>query len=113
MRANLRYMLLLALSVMLYGCGGGSKIRYSYEEYGLNCPVKSVKVLTYEAKSKFGEVTKGDLSWSGNYTAQFNEVGNIEQLSTYDATGDLSGMTRYKYNEDDQLVEQSVYSSDG
>ena len=113
MRANLRYMLLLALSVMLYGCDGGSKIRYSYEEYGLNCPVKSVKVLTYEAKSKFGDVTKGDLSRSGNYTAQFNEVGNIKQLSTYDATGDLNGMTRYKYNEDDQLVELSVYGSDG
>ncbi len=114
MRANLRYILLLALSVMLYGCSGdSSKTHYSYEEYGLNCPVKSVRVLTYEAKSKFGEVTKGDLSWSGNYMAQFNEVGNIKELSTYNAIGDLNDVTKFKYNDNNQLVENAMYNSDG
>lgn len=94
-------------------CTCTNKQTYDYESYGLNCPVKSVKVNTYEAESKFGEIVKGDLAWDGHYLAIFNEVGNLESITDYDDDGDLSLVTKYKYNVNNQIAEVSYYSDDG
>lgn len=104
--------LLLALcSLIVLSCGNDKT--YSYQEYGLNRPVKSIKVTTYEAESKFGEVVKGDLKWNGHYLAEFNSVGNIISLTEYDDDGDLNGVTKYKYNNDDNVIDASEYDEDG
>ena len=86
---------------------------YSYQKYGLDCPVKSIKVTTYEASSKFGEVVKGDLKWNGHYLAEFNSIGNIITLTEYDNDGNLNRVANYKYNEDDNLTNISEYDEDG
>ena len=94
-------------------CTCTNKQTYDYESYGLNCPVKSVKVNTYEAESKFGEIVKGDLARDWHYLATFNEVGNLESITDYDDDGDLSLVTKYKYNVNNQIAEVSYYSDDG
>ncbi len=104
--------LLLALSSLIVLSCGNDK-RYPYQEYGLNSPVKSIKVTTYEADSKFGEVVKGDLKWDGHYLAEFNNIGNIISLTEYDGDGDIDGVIKYKYNNDDNVIDVSEYDEDG
>lgn len=97
--------------ILLSSCT--NKQTYDYEYYGLNCPVKSVKVTTYEAESKFGEIVKGDLEWNGHYLAIFNDVGNLESISNYDDDGDLTRVEKYKYNEDNKVTVVASYNNDG
>lgn len=97
--------------ILLSSCT--NKQTYDYEYYGLNCPVKSVKVTTYEAESKFGEIVKGDLEWNGHYLAIFNDVGNLESISNYDDDGDLTRVEKYKYNEDNKVTVVAYYNNDG
>lgn len=97
--------------ILLSSCT--NKQTYDYEYYGLNCPVKSVKVTTYEAESKFGEILNGDLEPDGNYLAVFNGVGNLESISYYDEDGDLSRIGKYKYNEENKVTAVSDYDNDG
>lgn len=105
------YIFYLALyTLIISSC---SDKTYSYQEYGLNCPVKSVKVTTYEAESKFGEIIKGDLDWSGHYFSEFNSVGNIVSLTEYDDEGDIDGVTKYKYNNDNNVINVSEYDYKG
>lgn len=96
----------------LVSCGN-EVCRYDYELYGLNTAVKSVKVLTYDADNKFGEVVKGDLKFLGNYVAVFNAVGNIQSVSDFDDDGDLLWVSKYKYNEKNHMIEHLSYNSDG
>lgn len=98
-------------SIIILSCGNDKT--YSYHEYGLNRPVKSIKVTTYKADSKFGEVVKGDLEWKGHYLAEFNSIGNIISLTEYDINGDLDEVSKYKYNEDHNVTDVSEYDEDG
>ena len=104
---------LCAFSFMLLLCSCTNKRTYHYEEYGLNCPVKSVKVTTYEAESKFGEIVKGDLDWEGHYLAIFNSIGNLESISSFDDDGELTGVGKYKYDKDNKVIETTFYDEDG
>lgn len=104
---------LCTFSFMLLLCSCTNKRTYHYEEYGLNCPVKSVKVTTYEAESKFGEIVKGDLDWEGHYLAIFNSIGNLESISSFDDDGELTGVSKYKYDKDNKIIEVSFYDEDG
>ena len=79
----------------------------------MNCPVKSVKVTTYEAESKFGEIVKGDLDWEGHYLAIFNSIGNLESISSFDDDGELTGVGKYKYDKDNKVIETTFYDEDG
>lgn len=108
---SLKATILFAI-LFFVGCGGGNS-RYDYELYGLNAPVKSVKVLTYEADSKFGEVVKGELKFLGNYVAEFNAVGNIQSISDFDSDGDLFWVSKYKYNDNNHMIEHSSYNPEG
>lgn len=97
--------------ILLSSCT--NKQTYDYEYYGLNCPVKSVKVITYEAESKFGEIVKGDLEWHGHYLAIFSDVGNLESISNYDDDGELISVDKYKYDEDNKVTVISSYDNNG
>lgn len=83
-----------------------------YEVYGLNRPVKSVRVITYEAFDKFGEIIKGEIQWEGNYVAEFNSVGNLTTQRLYDNEGDLYEMRKYIYD-GTNLIEDNVYDREG
>ena len=108
--------LVFALSIAV-SCGTAEQknkendVIYDYELYGLNRPVKMVKVRTYEAMSKFGDVVKGELT--GGYNMSFNSVGNIEVWEDYDSYGDLDYVRKYKYNDNNLLVEKASYFRDG
>lgn len=104
-----KLIILMGLSALLTSCGNSWK--YHYETYGLDRPVKSIKMNIYEATSKFGDVMKGDLEGVSQVT--FNEVGNIETIKRYDGDGDLDGVIKYKYNANNMAIEMSQYDSDG
>ena len=105
-----KILLMTLCSLVVLSCAKNKT--YSYQEYGLDCPVKSIKVTTYEASSKFGEVVKGDLKRYENYLAEFNSVGNIITWTQYINDGDIFSVTKHKYNEDDNVTDVSIYDED-
>ncbi|MBO7300063.1 MAG: hypothetical protein J6U53_01485 [Tidjanibacter sp.] len=108
------YALAVLTALLLIGCNSTTDDTiYDYQLMGLNRPVQMVQVKAYEAVSKFGEVTKGNLEWYGHYSASFNEVGNLDVVNEYDDDGDLYCVERFKYNEVNKLTEQCTYDSDG
>lgn len=108
---NLLKTIFIFVAFFLISCGG-EVCRYDYELYGLNDIVKSVKVLTYKADNKFGDVVKGDLKFIGNYVVEFNDVGNIQTISDFDNEGDLLWVSKYKYNDRNHMIEHSSYNSE-
>ena len=111
MKIHLFSILVIALS--LTSCNNNSDKTFEYELYGLNSPVKSINVTTYEAEFKFGEITKGDLEYDGHYLAEFNDVGNITKVTTFDDDGELDNISKYKYNENGNLIENAMYYKNG
>ena len=103
----------LCLVCLFASCQQSANKIYHYEEYGLNSPVKSVKVTTYEAESKFGDIVKGELEWNGHYLVKFNAVGNIESIQEFDDDGDLTGVVKYKYNELNNVIGFYDYDEEG
>lgn len=103
----------LCMVSLLLSCNQNNEKVYHYEEYGLNCPVKSIKVTTYEAESKFGDIVKGELEWDGHYLAKFNSVGNIELIQEFDDEGDLTEVVKYKYDECNNATGIYTYNEDG
>lgn len=111
MKRNL--LLALTIGVLLSSCGGEGKNETKYDIWGLNCPVKSIKVTTYEAKNKFGEPAKIGIAEKDNYFVAFNTAGKAESVSTFGKEGDLVAMEKYKYDSDGNLTEVSSYGHDG
>ncbi|MBR3977130.1 MAG: hypothetical protein IKJ95_04820 [Bacteroidaceae bacterium] len=111
MKQNLLFILIIGLCAGLSSCG---KEEYmDYEVYGLNTPVKSVKVKTYKAISKFGEVTKGDMMREGNYRIEFNSAGNIETMKQFDENGELSELIKCKFKDDGvYMTEMCAYDKE-
>ena len=105
-------LLITLTAFLLIGCND-NKRTYHYEEYGLNHPVKSVKVTSYEAESKFGEIIKGDLTRDGHYVATFNSVGNLESVSTFDDNGDLNNVKKYTYDNNNNVIAIHEFDKDG
>ena len=100
---------LIVSLIVLWASSCNSKVFYDYERYGLNCPVKSVKVTTYKAESKFGDIVKDVLAWDGHYLAKFNTIGNLEEISWFDHEGTLYSVDQYKYNDNNKIVEIGDY----
>lgn len=114
-----KLIILITLSLM-FACNNNNIIsedynNYNYKRYGLNCPVKSIDVRTYEATSKFGEIVKkslGDIYFNyeyGNYSAIFNSKGNIESFKSYDHKGNIMEETKYTYDDNGRLIECMNY----
>lgn len=111
MKRNL--LLALTIGILLASCGEEDKKETTYDIWGLNCPVKSIKVTTYEAKNKFGELTKNGIAEENNYFVAFNTAGKAESVSTFGKEGDLVAMEKYKYDSNGNLTEVSSYGHDG
>ena len=111
MKLKFNFLLTAIFSMLLSSCG--EKRVSHYELCGLNCPAKSVKVLSYDAKNRFGKIVKGNLIKGLNYTIQFNKFGNIESVSGFNDDGLLEGMIKYGYNENNNIIEISCFDSEG
>lgn len=108
------YILLLSL-LFLTSCSSNSVFENSFRAYELNQKVKSVSVLTYEAKSKFGDIVKGDLAYNPweTYNAIFNQDGYITELTNFDDDGDIYSKHLYTYNEKSLLIQLADYDRNG
>lgn len=104
-------LLILGTTIATTSCNKADRDRDYETLWGLNRPVKSFTVHSYEATSKFGEPTKGDLEEV--YTVNFNEDGNTESIKKYDPNGDLKEVAKFKYDENGLRTKQNLYDSDG
>lgn len=105
-------LLLLIMSCVTLSCQQKSN-KNDLEKENLKGNVTSVRKTRYEVTEKFGEPVKGekkcfDLDICEIYTI-YNELGNEIEFSEYDSYG-LSFITKIKYNENNQKIEQNRYT---
>lgn len=106
-----KLLLIFGFVLILCSCNKQNINDYNYKSQGLNRNVKSIKVTTYEAKNKFGEITKCD--FEEEYLMEFNSSGNITSITFYDENGELEDVIKYKYDNNNQLIEYSEYDYNG
>ena len=85
-------------------------------EENLKGKVKSIKETPYDAIEKFGQLEKGDVSYSVFFPSSFtiyNEKGNKIEVNGYNPDGSLYSKTTYKYDEKGNKIEQNKYNSNG
>ena len=108
------WMLCLGLSgLLLSGCG--EKKENSLSELQLSGNVESMRVRTYEAVEKFGEIEKGDLlvnDFHDNAFYEFNEDGMLTSLAFYDNYDDFREKTIFEYDKN-LLMSVSNYDAKG
>lgn len=81
-------------------------------EENLKGKVKSIKETPYDAIEKFGQLEKGDVSYSVFFPSSFtiyNEKGNKIEVNGYNPDGSLYSKTTYKYDEKGNTIEQNIY----
>ena len=125
MKKIFKYVPLFVCAFILSGCGNSNtssadnaseevsktedapkkKLFYSYENFELNCPVKSLEVAAYEASSKFGEVVKGELDDEDVY--EFNNLGRLERVTRYYETGEILFLKKFVYDQRGCLSEST------
>lgn len=103
------YLFILSL-LFLTACTNYKKT--DLDNYQLKGNVSSVKMLTYYADSKFGEIIKGELLYDGVSVVDFNKSGYITSISSYIKNGNLYSKSKYSYRED-KLDTVIVYDSNG
>lgn len=108
----MRLLLQLCMMFSLLSCANSGKLT-SLDEFNLKGNVSSIKVITYEAESKFGEIVKGDIDYSGNYQYEFNDNKMTTVKTTFDRRGNIDGKDIYAYNNNNGLTTVSTYDSDG
>ena len=85
-------------------------------EENLKGKVKSIKETPYDAIEKFGQLEKGDVSYSVFFPSSFtiyNEKGNKIEVNGYNPDGSLYSKTTYKYDEKGNKIEKNTYKYDG
>ena len=80
------YLFILSL-LFLTACTNYKKT--DLDIYQLKGNVSSVKILTYYADSKFGEIIKEELLYDGVSVVDFNKSGYITSISSYIKNGNL------------------------
>lgn len=96
---------LIAICICLFGCNNSnnnySTNIYSYENFGLICPVKSFKEIEYN--SQYGTIKKGSIN--SLYTADFNKLGALSSVKEYNEDlYHLYSVTNFKYNNDGKIL---------
>ena len=91
---------LFLLSLLIISCNDNKTTDLDFNQ--LNGNVASVKISTYEADSKFGEIVKGDLEYNGVSIIEFNESGYITSTSVFERNGELYSKSKYFYKEEGQ-----------
>lgn len=89
---------LFLLSLLIISCNDNKTTDLDVNQ--LNGNVASVKISTYEADSKFGEIVKGDLEYNGVSIIEFNESGYITSTSVFESNGELYSKSKYFYKEE-------------
>ena len=83
-------------------------------EENLKGKVKSIKETPYDAIEKFGQLEKGDVSYSVFFPSSFtiyNEKGNKIEVNGYNPDGSLYSKTTYKYDEKGNKIEKNIDGS--
>lgn len=105
-------LLLLIMSYVTLSCQQKSN-KNDLEKENLKGNVLSVRKTLYEVTEKFGEPVKGarkcvDLDICEVYT-KYNELGNETEFTEYDGYG-FNFISKIKYNEKNQKIEQNRYT---
>jgi len=105
-------LLLLLMSCVTLSCQQKSN-KNDLEKENLKGNVLSVRKTLYEVTEKFGEPVKGarkciDLDICELYT-KYNELGNETEFTEYDGYG-FNFISKIKYNEKNQKIEQNRYT---
>lgn len=107
----IRNLLFLALPlVLLASCSSSPN---SLQQENLRGPVKSVRTQSFSTESKFGEVSKGKLSYGENSLKIFDQAGYVQEESEYFTSGRLMYKQVYTYDADHRMTHLSVYRDEG
>lgn len=107
----------LLFAILIVSCGSKSHVaRHDDGKYPINGNVSSIKIITYEAISRFGEAHKADEDDYEDYTLiNFDKDGNIDSsfsywYSSYDKCDKLSSYITYDYS-DGRIASLTIFNS--
>ena len=95
MKQNILTLLFLT-SLIISSC---SKNENSLNDYNLQGKVRKINVNTFETKIEFGKYEIGEKNYSGNYSSQFNEFGNIVEYIDYDRDDNIKERQVINYDQ--------------
>lgn len=101
----------LFVLIVLVTTGCVQDKEYNYDIDYLHGNVKAIKYSAFSAKMKFGEAVIDEKEWTVMYN--FNELHQIEKIIDYDLDGNLSYVTKCKYDSYGNLSSLSEYNNKG
>lgn len=111
MKKHLTLLLILSSCIMMSCDKKGGK--NDLEKANLKGNIISVRQSSYNVTEKFGEAVKGEKACFELNVCEifkkYNDLGNEMEFSEYDSFG-LAFITKIKYNEQNQKVEQNRYT---
>ena len=109
MKQNILTLLFLT-SLIISSC---SNNKNSLNDYNLQGKVRKINVNTFETKIEFGKYEIGDKNFSGNYSSQFNEFGNIIEYVDYDRDDNINARQVINYDKNKIISSTANYDSEG
>lgn len=104
-----KYLTLIFITVIALSCNSR---KTSLEEENLKGNIVKIFENTYEVEEKFGKIETGDKEYYGHYLITYNDFGNISERTTFSRNGEMERVEKLKYNENEMLIENSIYNSD-
>ena len=115
----MKRLLHLLFAILIVSCGSKSHVaRHDDGKYPINGNVSSIKIITYEAVSRFGEAHKADENDYEDYTLiNLDKDGNIDSSYSYwynshDKCDELSSYIKYDYS-DGRIASLTIFNSLG
>ena len=111
---KIKIILLLILSNCILLSCGRKLHKNDLEKGNLNANIVSVKTTKYNVTEKFGEPVKGEKNCSDfldicENVTKYNSLGNQIEFTDYNSYG-ISFITKLKYNDKNQKIEQNRYT---
>src|ERR1019366_5595022 len=106
----MKSIVLICISLLLFSCNQGRVNNLSTNE-GIECKVKFISEFDYEARAKFGEITKDSLLFKITY--KYDEKGNEIEENSYGSDENLISKMTYEYNNEGNAIESNRYNIDG
>ena len=108
----MKKLLLILLCVpLLFSCGANEKDNTDLTRENIKGDVKQIIETSFDAKEAFGEPQKGDLRTKD--ISKYDEDGNMNENTYYNADGELIWKNNYQYDEDGNRTESTSYNADG
>jgi hypothetical protein len=130
--------LIIILALSLNSCSTGEAIN-DWEKWGLKGKVESITRSTYKAVDRFGNIEKegkyfptirrkydesgyiieviveefDNVTPATESKFKYDENRNVIESNVYNSDGSLDGMTAYKYDDSGNEIESSTYNSGG